>query len=178
MKKKYLDRSHWKRVIEKSVQSSYISNSKFKGYVSLVNIYKVTKPLIKNINNKNLKVCDDGYKWLQHMPIDENYALTTMINNEGKVVQWYFDITNKNMVDSNGNPYFEDLYLDIVVLPDGEVSLLDEDELIEAYKKGIITESQKNLAYKVANRLLEEIKANKNYLFSHGMEYIDFMKNL
>lgn len=36
-------------------------------------------------------------------------------------------------------PYFDDLYLDVVLLPSGDMYLLDEDELEEAYANGNIS---------------------------------------
>lgn len=43
--------------------------------------------------------------------------MTTVINEKGEVVQWYFDITLANALTKEGVPYFDDLFLDVVVLP-------------------------------------------------------------
>ena len=47
-------------------------------------------------------------------------------------------------------PYLEDLYLDIVLLPTGEIVLLDGDELIEALAKQVITQQEYDSAYSEA----------------------------
>jgi predicted RNA-binding protein associated with RNAse of E/G family len=47
-----------------------------------------------------------------------------------------------NTILDNGESWFYDLILDIVVLPDGKRFLLDEDELSEALRDNIITRKQ------------------------------------
>lgn len=54
-----------------------------------------------------------------------------------EIVEWYTDITRKNAVDENRNPYCDDLYLDVALLPDGSVLVLDENELKNALDSGI-----------------------------------------
>jgi uncharacterized protein len=37
-------------------------------------------------------------------------------------------MTKINSIDEQGNPFFEDLYLDIAVSPDFKIVILDKDE--------------------------------------------------
>lgn len=46
--------------------------------------------------------------------------MTTVFNEKGEVVQWYIDICNEIGI-TKGIPWYEDLILDLVVLPTGEV---------------------------------------------------------
>ena len=51
-------------------------------------------------------------------------------------------------------PWWDDLYLDVAVLPNGEVYVLDEDELDEARDSGVIPEEHHALAWAETNRLI------------------------
>ena len=123
----------------------------FKGYVCYTQIYNVEKPLI--VNNGIYDVClmDNGYEWFQLYPIDNNYVLTIMLNDD-KVIQWYFDVS-KNIGIENGIPYEDDLYLDMVITKEGKKLILDENELLDAYNSSDITKDDVDNAYKILEYL-------------------------
>ena len=56
------------------------------------------------------------------------------------------------------------MYLDVVVTPIGEVILLDEDELKEAFDKKEMTKDEYDEAYKIANELMKKLNGNKDKL--------------
>lgn len=132
MERKFADRPNWKRMLERRFKLSYVEGNDFSGYVSAIFMDKVREPLIVEVAGQQLPIVDNGYIWLQHLPDNENYSLTTMYNSQGNVVQWYFDISKQNGVNAEGIPYFDDLYLDVVILPSSEIIILDENELLEA----------------------------------------------
>lgn len=156
MKRKYSDRANWRRVLDKRFHVSFVEEPGFTGYVSLFHILQVRDPLWKHYDEKVVCVADAGYKWLQHFPKNANYALTSMYDNKDNVVQWYIDICNVQGVTDHGVPWFDDLYLDLVVLPTGELYLLDEEELNEALANGSVTQREYDLAWAEANRLIGE----------------------
>ena len=43
----------------------------------------------------------------------------------------------------DGIPYEDDLYLDVVIVHDGRIHLLDEDELEQAYRQKIRSEERR-----------------------------------
>ena len=57
-------------------------------------------------------------------------------------------------------PWWDDLYLDIVVLPDGYLELQDAEELQEALQVGSINRSQFDLAHREAERIMTELKSD------------------
>lgn len=101
-------------------------------------IDKVTGPLFVHYNDKSVCIADDGYTWLQQFPINRRHAVTTMFDSQGKIVPWYIDICKEIGVENN-IAWMDDLFLDIVILPSGEVIQIDADELEEALVKGVIT---------------------------------------
>lgn len=175
MKRKHSDRADWLRLIKKEFTLKYIKNEEFDGYVSIIEIEKVREPLIKNMLGREVCVVDDGYIWLQHVPADKHYALTTMYNSRKEIVQWYFDITKQNGVDEKGIPYFDDLYLDVVVLPTSEVLLLDEDELKEALDRNDINDEDYELAYSEASLIMDGAASSVKNLSEYSNKYLKLM---
>lgn len=159
LKRRHGDRSEWKRIIKRQYSQKYIDRDGFKGYVTLLNIHKVTEPLTVHYEGKSVCIVDDGYMWLQHFPSNEHYSLTTMFDANGEVVQWYVDITNENGLE-NDLPYMDDLFLDIIVLSSGEVIQKDADELEEALISGMINQAQYQLAWAEAEKINQQIKNN------------------
>lgn len=175
MKRKHSDRADWFRLIKKEFTLNYIKNEEFDGYVSIIEIEKVREPLIKKMLGREVCVVDDGYIWLQHVPVDKHCALTTMYNSNMEIVEWYFDITKQNGVDENGIPYFDDLYLDVVVLPTSDILLLDEDELKAALDKKDITSEDYELAYKEAEILMNGLAGSEGKLIEFSNKYLEIM---
>lgn len=178
MKRTYADRPNWTRLTKKRFKLTYIEEKSFKGYLSVIYIDKVNEALVLEVAGKKLCLANDGFIWMQHFPENCNYALTTMFNEKYEVVQWYYDVCCGNKISSLGIPYYDDLYLDIVHLPTGEIFLLDEDEIQQALKDNDITESQYELAYHEAQKLIDNIQKNKDILPLNSKRYLQHMLSL
>ncbi|WBW95574.1 DUF402 domain-containing protein [Oceanirhabdus sp. W0125-5] len=175
MKRKYADRRNWTRVIEKRFNLIYIENIELNGYLSITYIDKVKEPLIVGVQEKELCLADEGYIWTQYFPKDKNYAVTMMFNEKHELIQMYFDICTGNKLSESGILYYDDLYLDVVLLSSGEILLFDEDELEEALEKNDITKEQYDLAYLEANNIMEYAKKNKKELIGISDKYLKYM---
>ncbi|WP_191277314.1 DUF402 domain-containing protein, partial [Neobacillus kokaensis] len=88
----------------------------------------------------------------------------------------YIDICLDNGLDRD-IPWMEDLFLDIVLLPSGEVFLKDDDELEEAVVKGIIDKSLYNLAWDEANNLIKLIHNRSFELLNLSIEHKEILVN-
>ncbi len=77
------------------------------------------------------------------------------MDDQGEVVQWYIDMCRDHGVNEKGIPWYLDLYLDIVILPDNQIFVLDDNELMEAYRKGDITEKEVKLAKDTAEEIIK-----------------------
>lgn len=169
LKRKYGDRSEWKRVIKRKYSQSYMDTEEFKGYITLLNTIKVSEPLWVSYGKKNVCIVDDGYMWLQQFPLDKNHSVTTMFDANGDIVQWYIDISLCNGID-NHIPWMDDLFLDIVLLPSGEVIELDADEIEDALSKGIIDKSLYDLAW-------NEVKNLKSLISNGDFDLVKLSKS-
>lgn len=165
MKRKYGDLSHWRGILQKTYRQMYIEEIGFTGHVTLVIFDKVKEPITFNVAEYNdFIIVANGFAWLQYFPKDSHHAMTAVINENGKIVQWYFDITLANGLTEEGVPYFDDLYLDVVVLPNKEIYILDEEELLQALTARKITEADYYLAYTELNRLHMTLTQGSNDL--------------
>ncbi len=80
-----------------------------------------------------------------------------MMNERAEIVLWYIDMIAVQGFDVDNVPYFDDLYLDLIVYPDGTIIVDDMDELEAALVKGSITQDQFFLAIETSIRLKETI---------------------
>ncbi|MEN2466228.1 DUF402 domain-containing protein [Ornithinibacillus sp. JPR2-1] len=160
LKRRYGDRSDWTRIIERRYAQQYVENERFTGYMTLLDVIKVSEPLIIRYGEGERCIVDDGYQWLFQFPEDQHHTVTTTFNSAGEIVQWYIDICVATGLE-NGVPWMDDLFLDIVILPTGQVIVLDEDELDEALANGVISKALYELAWKEVNRLLPLIERNE-----------------
>ena len=157
MKRKYGDGSTWGRLIEKTYEVKTIEQ----GMLGVLHIQKVKEPSYKQYNNQSLCIVNDGYTWMQYFINNKHFAITAMLNEKKELVQYYIDVAKEYQIDERGMPYFDDLYLDVVVLPNGELYLLDEDELEEAYIAGDIAKEEYEIAWNTAKWVMETIEKER-----------------
>ena len=92
------------------------------------------------------------------------------MNEKNDILLWYIDMIAAQGTDVDGIPYIDDLYLDLVVYPDGTIVVDDMDELKDALGKNDITNEQFELAMDTSVRL-------KEGLLSNIESFIDFTRN-
>ncbi len=143
----------WKCILSKSRIARTVDMPEFSGYIGLIKIHKVDRPQIWKYNGEDLIVCDDNFQWLTIMPKDDFYCITVMMNGNGEIQVCYIDMIAEQGYDEDGVPYFYDLYLDLVVYPDGTIVEDDMDELQMAFAECNITRKQFDLAIDTCNKL-------------------------
>ncbi|MDW0112007.1 DUF402 domain-containing protein [Sporosarcina saromensis] len=139
LKRKYGSRYDWKRIAKKRYTESYKTSPQFTGYISLFTMCEVVEPLNMTYKERTVCIADKGYSWLQHFPEGKRYSVTTVFNAENQIVQWYIDICKQNGYCSVNGPWMDDLYLDLIVLPTGEIIEKDQEELDAALNARIIS---------------------------------------
>ena len=152
----------------KTFESSVIriDEADIKGYAALVWIEEVNRRLIVGEEGREVCIYDNGHSELNFLPDDENWALSALYDEHGEIIEWYIDITRKNGISEDGVPYCDDMYLDAVLTPDGQVIILDEDELADARDAGNITQAEFDMAYRVLNKLIESKTISLEYMES------------
>ena len=153
MKRSKLSYNEWKCIKSKKLKGKQINSDFFKGYIGLIEIEEVSEKQIWKFNGEDITVCDNGLKWLSILPQDDFYCITAMMNADDEILLWYIDMTAAQGIDADAIPYFDDLYLDLVVYPDGTIIVDDMDELEAALATKDITQEQFNLAISTSNKL-------------------------
>lgn len=167
MKKSRLSYDAWKCILSKEMSGIRINNSFFNGFIELIQINEVSEKQIWKFNGENIVVCDKGLKWVIILPQDDYYCITAMMSEDGDILLWYIDMIEEQGIDKDGVPFFYDLYLDLVVYPDGTIIVDDMDELEDALATGAISKKQFNLAIETSKKLRCGMLNNIN-------EFIDF----
>lgn len=161
MKLKYADKRNDSVILKNEFKMKNINIEEFNGTITLINILEVTNSIsVTRPDNSKDCVLDLEYKWLGIYPKGQKYCITVMFDNNWKLLQWYFDIAKDICKYDSGVPYIEDLYLDIVLLPNGNHYMIDEDELEQALSENIITQNEYNMAYDIANRINNSLDNN------------------
>ena len=168
IKKKFMSKDSWKRVIKRKYIIQDIDNGK----VSLLFIEKVDSPSLKTYEDgTKLKIADNNFYWLQIGLKDKNYWITAMYNESKELIQIYIDITFENIIDEN--PSYLDLFLDIVLMPNGNIFLLDKEELENAFYQNDITKKEYDLANEEAKKIIEELPKKKDDLIMICNKYLE-----
>jgi len=161
MKKKFTSKmylrgvSDWDLIVQKRKLENY--------YLTIKRINEIDTPFVVNVTGKNRVCIDNGYYVIEFTPLEKYYNVRIFLDRDANVVGYYFDISRGNGVEEN-IPYYDDLYLDIIYCPNDNnfITILDEDELLEALEEGKITKEEFDLAKDQCSKLFEEIKENKN----------------
>ena len=160
MKKKYLTKTYLREAVKYNCKL-FLDEDDY--YVSLKELIHLTEPFI--INN-GVTAMDDGYYIIEMVPKTGHQALRIFLNDKKEIVEYYFDIIKESGITEENVPYYKDLYLDVTIQKNGDINILDEDELEQALKEEKITNEEYNLAIEEKNKLLEEIKNNTNKLLN------------
>ncbi len=156
IKTKYIDRRGWRRITSRRDAYLELKTDGFTGTAGLLCMDAVTEPLNKTVSGKHVCLVDNGYCWMQIAPENEHWWLTVMLDNTGKIIQYYFDVTLENVVCGRDS-LFRDLFLDVAAIPGGPMELLDKDELDEAFMEQSITGAEYRLAVETADMLMREL---------------------
>lgn len=152
-RRKYADRTRWVRVLERRFAVKRLETADFSGFVTRLDILNVLEPLFVTSVGQRLCIADAGYTWLQHFPAGERYCVTTVLNPAGEVVQNYIDIADKTGVSEENVPWWDDVYLDVLVVPGMGSEIIDEDDLKSGLANGVIDEEDAERARAEAERL-------------------------
>lgn len=158
-----IDRPNWGRILKRTMHRRPISIDGHEGLAHILIMDEIREPLVKN----GITIVAQGMTWLQIALRDTRYWLTAMFDEDNRLVQIYFDIAVAVHFDDPAVPTFEDMYLDLLLYPDGHHKVLDEDELDQALKAGEITEEAARTARQDLEKLIR-------FLQDHAQEVMRF----
>lgn len=160
IKRRQANRTTWPRILERRFVAKAINEPEYNGYVTLLCMDKVSEPLWIEQKEQQFCIVDNGYSWLQQFPTGTRYTVTSSFDEHGRIVQWYVDICLEHGIDKMGIPWWDDLFLDVIILPNGDCQIVDGDELDAALQSGAIDEAQHRLAWAEATKVTRLIEQN------------------
>ena len=104
--------------------------------------------------------------------IAKGIKVSKVFDNAGQMVYWYCDIIETHYDEKENTYTFNDLLIDVVVYPDGQVEVLDMDEFADAMEQGILSVGTIAHAMRATDDLLHTIYAGEFEKYTH---YIDDM---
>ena len=144
-------------------------------YITIKKYNKVSSPFVLvNKDNEKINYIENGSYVVEFTPKKDFYNIRFYVTKDYELLDFYVDISLRNG-EKYKIPYYVDLYLDIINYPkEKRVAFIDEDELLEALQQKKISQKDYNFAYKVGNRVLEEIRLGKNQFIN--MDVISLIK--
>ena len=177
MNKRTIRRDDWYRVLEKEVIIRDFRWKDMTGKISLLKINKVSSPLTIDYGSDQVKIVDVGYSWVQIAPEGRFFWITSMFDENDRLVEIYIDMTDGNVTDTD-DPWFIDLYLDYVVhIQADSVMELDRDELAEAYRSGLITQLQYERTLREGGKVYQYLKNDRQELMEFLIREQKRLKN-
>lgn len=95
--------------------------------------------------------------------LNEGFKISKFFDHDGRFMYWYCDIISHEY-DYNTNTFiFTDLLADVVIMPDGQVKVMDLDELSFALDNGLLSPASISEALRKVDHLL-------NLFYTGGLE--------
>lgn len=151
----------WNRSILK--KRVYLSEDVGNRY-SLIYIDRVKEKQVWEFLEGKPVVADEGFKWLVVAPKYENYVITMYMDQNMKTILWYIDMIDGQGIDEDGVYFYNDMFLDLIVLNSGEIIEDDRDEFERALIMGVISQEQYELVKKTALELKNKILGDSNWI--------------
>jgi predicted RNA-binding protein associated with RNAse of E/G family len=161
VKRKRLDIEHHGGAYDVKLELSSVRRGALEGELCRLTFTAVENPLWVTSCRSQRRVIDSGFTWLSFFRPNARNVPTAMFDADGGLVQTYIDVVWKHGLDDRGVPWYDDLYLDVVVLPSGEVELLDRDELDVARTSGLVSEGQYRAAIREADDVLRRLQEGR-----------------
>ena len=162
MRRKLVSETYMREVTD--YEMVIINNERNNYYLCIKKVNKINPPFILHKFDKDITHIDAGYYIVEYTSIDKLYNARAYVDNNKKIIDYYFDISSKNGLE-NKIPYYDDLYLDVLYYPNQNnlIKYDDMDELEEALKENKITKEQFDKAISTAEEIVAEIKNKTNY---------------
>lgn len=155
IKKKTLGRVEWYNDKQRDFKHVYYKDEYYEGAIGLITFTGLEEPeMVQSELTGETCIGDNGYQWLEFVPIDKNWVLTSMFTDEGKLFQLYFDISKNNTVDEAGDATFDDVFLDVTLDANYNPKIIDQDELDSALDEGIVSKEEYELYKKTAEEIV------------------------
>ena len=135
----------------------HMDNELVKGWVSINYLTDGETMYWEYEKAGKVPVCGKDMLWLTIIPDDKQRCIGAYFFPNRRVSTWYVDVIDGVGMDDDGVVYYVDKYLDVLLTPQGDVNVVDRDELDAAYESGELTQKQYEDAILEGERIVEEM---------------------
>lgn len=89
----------------------------------------------------------------------QGWKISKIFDHSGRLAYWYIDLIHPEVLPEEGRIIFHDLLIDVLIYPDGHITLTDLDELAEAMERRLIPDSFITEALRGTDTLLKAIRS-------------------
>ena len=118
-------------------------------------------------------VCGKDMLWLTIIPDDKSRCIGAYFMQNRRVSTWYIDVIDSVGIDDDGVVYYIDKYLDVQLTPQGDVLVVDRDELDAAYESDELTRHQYEDAILEGEKIVEELATDIVATEKYCLEVLD-----
>jgi|GEM_PF-1929671 len=136
----------------------------------LKKVIDIDKPFYLNENGENICILNNGYSILEYMPLNENYICRIHLDNQLNIIEYFFIVSLDNRFENN-MPIYRDAKLSVVYC-NGICKLYNQDVAKKMLDDAIINITEYEDIYKVANKILYDIKNNSNEIVNNVTDLI------
>ena len=155
IRRRRMNESRWRDVRAAAYRHTMTEYEGVRAAAGLMTL-STEKPLWVGPPDERRKVVDEGFLWLQLAPENGAWWLTAMYDEKAQLVEFYFDVTAGNHLRADGDSWFDDLFVDVVLTPGKPPRIVDADELAEAVSCGLLSEQTARNALSQAQRICVE----------------------
>lgn len=135
----------------------HMENELFKGWVSINYLTDGETRCWEFEKAGSVPVCGKDMIWLTMIPDDKSRCIGAYFLPNRRVSVWYIDVIEEVGIDEDGIVYYIDKYLDVMLTPQGDVCVVDRDELDAAYASGELNTAQYESAIREGELIVEEL---------------------
>lgn len=138
----------------------HMDNDLVKGWVSINYLTDGETRYWEYEKAGKVPVCGKDMLWLSIIPDDKQRCIGAYFLPNRRVSTWYVDVIDGIGFDEDGVVYYIDKYLDVLLTPQGDVRVVDRDELDAAYESGELTRKQYEDAILEGERIVAELASD------------------
>lgn len=86
--------------------------------------------------------------------LNKGLKISKYLRADNSLLYWYCDIVDYSYEEATNSLTVTDLLADVIVYPDGQIKIVDLDEMAEALEQGLITAEQIGKGLRQLNELL------------------------
>ncbi len=105
--------------------------------------------------------------------LDKGIKVSKIFDKQDQLVYWYCDIIQTKTENEKNTVIIEDLLIDVILDNDGNVRIMDLDELADALDQQLITQQEATYALRTLHYLLNIISNNQFNLLQDPVNQVE-----